>query len=102
LNKILGKENTQTWEIDNKDSNIVNTNSTNDTTDVNTGIETDNTNLENIEWEKLLNDNKWKNEKEPSTETNTTWTSSKSEEVIIKDFEKELDSLFDIIDENAK
>lgn len=97
LDKILGRETTQTWEI-----NMINSGEID--TETITDIESDNTNTENTE-NNPLTEEKTTNEKDPSTTTNSTTTTetwSKSEEVIIKDFEKELDSLFNIIDENAK
>lgn len=94
LNQITGKESTQTWETNTStwEENII------DSTD--TWITNDNTNLENIDNNTLINE--WANSnKDPSnTTTSSTWTTT--EEVIIEDFEKELDSLFDAIDENAK
>lgn len=97
LDKILGRETTQTWEINTINSGEIDTDTTTD-------IESDNTNTANTE-NNTLTEEKTTNEKDPSTTANSPTTSenwNKSEEVIIKDFEKELDSLFNIIDENAK
>ncbi len=96
MNKITWWTETMTWEVESLtwENNIVDTNS---------WIESDNVDINNTESGVLISDDTG-SEKDPaiSTTTNTTWTSSKSEEVIIKDFEKELDSLFNVIDENAK
>lgn len=93
LNQITGKESTQTWETNTItwEENIIDTNS---------WIIEDSTNIENVDNNTLINE--WTNSnKDPSnTSTSSTWTAT--EEVIIEDFEKELDSLFDAIDENAK
>lgn len=97
LDKILGRETTQTWEINTVNSGVIDTETI-------TNIESDNTNTANTENNPLIEE-KTPNEKDPSTTTNSPTTAetwSKSEEIIIKDFEKELDSLFNIIDENAK
>ena len=98
LNKLLGKDETNSWQIETTTWEIDNTTTA-------TGIESDNVNTWNIENNDLIeNTTNINNEKEPSTSTTTTisWTTNKKEEVIIKDFEKELDSLFNMIDENAK
>lgn len=93
LKQITGNESSQTWETDTNtwEENIIDTNS---------WIVDDNTNSENIDNSTLINE--WTNSnKDPSnTSTSSSWTAT--EEVIIEDFEKELDSLFDAIDENAK
>ncbi len=101
LDKLTGKDATNSWQVETTTWEIDST--------TNTGIETDNTNTGNIENNDLEeNINNIDNEKEPSTTTTSTtttktsWTTNKNEDVIIKDFEKELDSLFYMIDENAK
>ncbi len=86
---------TQTWET------LITTwaNVTNDE------IIPENVNLNNT-WETIITDK----EETPKTEKdpiNTWWdkqspTTDKKDEAVIQDFEKELDSLFNMIDENAK
>lgn len=97
LNKILGKENSETWQIE----TLTWETSTSTVSD----IESDNISTGNIDNTDLI-DNKDSNENDSSVSSSSTgtvsWTWGKSEEVIIKDFEKELDSLFNVIDENAK
>jgi len=98
MNKFIGKDETNSWQIETVNWEIDNITS-------NTGIESDNINTGIIEKNLIKEDkNINTNEKDPSTSssTDTPKTVNKSEEVIIKDFEKELDSLFNIIDENAK
>jgi hypothetical protein len=99
LDKLIGKDNTNSWQIETITWET-------DNTITATGIESDNVNTGNIENNNLKEDtNSINNEKDPSTSTTTTtisWSTNKKEEVIIKDFEKELDSLFNMIDENAK
>ena len=96
LDKLTGKDSTNSWQIETMTWEIDSTS---------TGIESDNVNTENIENNNLKeNTTNITNEKDPATSSTTTvsWTTNKKEEVIIKDFEKELDSLFNMIDENAK
>lgn len=98
LNELLGKDKTNSWQIETLTWEVDNTTTTTD-------IESDNVNTENIDNTTVKeNPNNINNEKDPSTSTTTTvsWTTNKKEEVIIKDFENELDSLFNMIDENAK
>ncbi|NDK08976.1 hypothetical protein EOM39_07110 [Candidatus Gracilibacteria bacterium] len=93
LKQITGNESSQTGETDTNtgEENIIDTNS---------GIVDDNTNSENIDNSTLINEGTNSN-KDPSN-TSTSSSGTATEEVIIEDFEKELDSLFDAIDENAK
>lgn len=98
LNNITGKDDTnqvETGSIIEEETNPI---TSSEVEANNTNIESDNTESDSLKEENI------DNEKDPatSTTTSTSETWSKSEEVIIKDFEKELDSLFDIIDENAK
>lgn len=98
MSKLIGKEETNSWQIETLTWEVDNITS-------NTDIESDNVNTGTIEETPIKEDkNTNTNEKDPSTSssTDTSKTVNKSEEVIIKDFEKELDSLFNMIDENAK
>jgi hypothetical protein len=100
LDKLTGKDNTNSWQIETITWET-------DNTITNTGIESDNVNTDDIENNNLKeNTDNINNEKDPSTSASTTinnsWASNQNEDAIIKDFENELDSLFNMIDENAK
>lgn len=96
LDKLLDKDETSTWQIETLTWETDNTTTTN--TDTESGI----LNTENTDLNEDLAPNK--SEKDPlsTTSTNSSWTSNQNEDAIIKDFENELDSLFNMIDENAK
>lgn len=104
------------WNIENQDWENINLNSENEKDlenweNINTNLDNEKdldnwevkNNTENVDTSKNngLQENSIDNNKDDTT-TISSWTIEKSEEVIIKDFEKELDSLFNVIDENAK
>ena len=99
LDKLLDKDETSTWQIETLTWETDNTTTTN--TDTESGIlNTENTENTNLNEDLAPN----KSEKDPisTTSTNSSWTSNQNDDAIIKDFENELDSLFNMIDENAK
>lgn len=90
LNKILWKEETQTWTIETLSWNE-------DTIDTNSWINTDNTNLENIEDNNLIDANNSNNKNSSSsiTGTTSTWSWEKTKEVLVDDFLKDFNEVFE-------